>query len=457
MPASLPHVELGGQHAQLREFRRQVYASFTGWPDTLFEITDALACGPSRLESLPHLSLEPQSRRGHGSIYAALTRGGIDTAALGDALSTALCPAWGPVFAVDTSGWRRPHAATSPQRTHNFDVTKGSGRQGATTPGWLFSWLVQVGPRESSWVCPIDVDRVDPRHTPAEVALAQVRRLVGRLALLAPDVVPIVCHDGGYSIATVAGPLVGEKVQVVVRLRADAVLFTAPPVAASPAKGRPRRHGPRIKLSDPTTWPVADEILQVPAEGTRAGLTVSAWHRVHPRPSQDLHEPGNDRTRNTDRVLIHGSLIQLRSADPKLPTLWLWWSGPADSFDLDQIWRAYLRRFGIEHYFRFIKQHLAWTTPQPRTPEQGERWSWIVATAYAHLLLARPLATSQRPWHRHGPLSPLRVKRGFAKVSRHLGTPAKPPQKSRPGPGRPKGRPNQHKHPRQPVVKKSRG
>jgi hypothetical protein len=39
--------------------------------------------------------------------------------------------------------------------------------------------------------------------------------------------------------------------------------------------------------------------------------------------------------------------------------VWLWWHGPYESdLDLDRVWRAYLRRFDIEHTFRFAKQVL---------------------------------------------------------------------------------------------------
>ncbi|MFC5099636.1 transposase [Kibdelosporangium philippinense] len=65
------------------------------------------------------------------------------------------------------------------------------------------------------------------------------------------------------------------------------------------------------------------------------------------------------------------------------------------------MWRAYLRRYGIEHLFRFLKQYLAWTRPRVRGPEQAERWSWLVAVAYVHLVLARGLIADQRlSWER---------------------------------------------------------
>jgi len=66
-----------------------------------------------------------------------------------------------------------------------------------------------------------------------------------------------------------------------------------------------------------------------------------------------------------------------RDRTPK--TLWLWWTGPpASTVDLDRIWRAYIRRFDIEHTIRFAKQTLGATTPKIRTPQQADRWTWLM-------------------------------------------------------------------------------
>ena len=70
-------------------------------------------------------------------------------------------------------------------------------------------------------------------------------------------------------------------------------------------------------------------------------------------------------------------------------TLWLWASGPA--LDLETCWRGYLRRFDIEHTFRFIKKTLGWAAPALCTPEQADRSTWLIAAAYTQLRLARPL------------------------------------------------------------------
>jgi len=43
--------------------------------------------------------------------------------------------------------------------------------------------------------------------------------------------------------------------------------------------------------------------------------------------------------------------------------LWLFWSGAGEP-DLDRCFRAYLRRFDIEHTFRYLKQGGLFTSPR---------------------------------------------------------------------------------------------
>src|SRR5213592_3596412 len=106
--------------------------------------------------------------------------------------------------------------------------------------------------------------------------------------------------------------------------------------------------------------------------------------------------------------IVTGIVLRVRVAHLPKPTgrakktLWLWWSGPAGlAPDLDLCWRAYIHRFDVEHTLRFAKNTLGWTTPAPRTPEQADRWSWLIVAGYTQLQLARGLIADQRlPWER---------------------------------------------------------
>ena len=95
-------------------------------------------------------------------------------------------------------------------------------------------------------------------------------------------------------------------------------------------------------------------------------------------------------------------------------------------------------------YGSFSGQTLGWTIPRPRTPEQADRWTWLVPAAYTQLRLTRQLAGDQRlPWERPRPqprLSPLRVRRGFPRLLCALGSPASTPKPFGRSPGRPRGR-----------------
>jgi hypothetical protein len=102
------------------------------------------------------------------------------------------------------------------------------------------------------------------------------------------------------------------------------------------------------------------------------------------------------------------------------------------------------RRFDVEHPFRFLKQTLNWTLPRVRSPEQADRWTWLVVLAYTQLRLAWPLVADQRlPWQRPQPAgkcTPARVQRGFSRLVSRLPVLASPPKPCGRSPGRPKGK-----------------
>jgi len=119
------------------------------------------------------------------------------------------------------------------------------------------------------------------------------------------------------------------------------------------------------------------------------------------------------------------------------------WRGPGTP-DLALLWRAYTRRFDLEHTFRFLKGTLNWDKPRVRTPEQAEQWSWLVLLAFTQLRLARAVLEDARlPWQApqaQGRLTPSRARQGFAQLLPRLGTPASPPKPCGYSPGRPSGR-----------------
>jgi hypothetical protein len=120
----------------------------------------------------------------------------------------------------------------------------------------------------------------------------------------------------------------------------------------------------------------------------------------------------------------------------------------------------YLLRFGIEHFFRFLKQCLGLLAAHGTDLTAAENWVWVVALAYWQLLLARDLVIPQyRPWDPSArrdparPLTPGQVRQAWAVFSRGLGTPAAAPRPAGKAPGRAVGF-HPRPRPRYPVVKK---
>lgn len=300
------------------------------------------------------------------------------------------------------------------------------------------------------------MQRLRPQENSNTVAAQQIRAFLRRLPASGPR--PWFVFDAGYDSVQLAQALAGTRTAILVRLRAGRSFYADP--TSQPRTGRPRRHGHTFDCTDAATWP--PPTAQTCVEDVQYGtVCVQAWARLHPKTQEHA-------TRGTrkPRPVVRGTLIRVEVARLPHPTqppkvLWLWWHTPEEEQeaeapdtapdhphaalpDLDRVWRAYVRRFDLEHTFRFLKQTLNWTVPRVRHPEQADRWTWLVVAAYTQLRLARPLVADQRlPWER--PLAPQhltpgRVRRGVSCLLPKLGSPAKPPKPCGRSPGRPKGK-----------------
>ena len=423
----------------LASFRSGLYDAFGSWADALFELSDALLCAGRSVASVPSLSLEPEFTRSHGSLYKALQHGEIDEEAMRELFVAHRPQTWPLVFAVDASTWARCDAECSPGRGYYYSASKHSAGQ-PIVAGWSYQWISELSFTPDSWTAPMDVMRLPLDTDATSATIAQVKRLVPRLP--SDGDVPLFVFDAGYDAPGLSHGLRETRCEVLVRIAETRVLHSDPPEHNATTMGRPRRHGERFVLSDPATWTSPDATACF-TDHRYGRIAVSAWHQLHPK----LH--GRGRWKGSELPpIVRASVMRVEVEHlPKQTargkkTLWLWWAGPGEP-DLERCVFAYLRRFDIEHGFRFMKGSLAWTTPALCTPEQADRWTLLVAAAYSELRLARGLVGDLRlPWERPcdpARLTPHRVRRGFRQLRAILGTPALPPKSTTPGPGRPKG------------------
>jgi hypothetical protein len=507
-PASLDPAQLAGavdRFLTLREFRSRLYACLTSRADALSGLADAVLCADHAVTSLVQLCLEPEFTRGHGALHDALSAGRIDDEKLFCLLASELpqavdgpaarewiaghdvidhglldkalaglppgdawqvrdaCARWSRLrFAVDATAYPRPDAWCSPGREHVHNGACRCRGSSKTAPGWEYQFIAAIGHLRTAWAALTDVARTVPATRTAQT-IAQVKNVLRRLRAAGHGrkAAPLFVFDAGYSAAALTDGLAGCPAHVLVRLAAGSV-FYAEPVTWAGKHGRPARRGPAVHCLEPADFtadaghgprgpnkplppdPEPDEELTLPGTPLYGTVRAEAWHRVHPL----IHGDRGWFAGRTHLPVLPGTLVHVtagRLPDGRDPhrAMRLWHAGPGP-LTLDELWRAYLARFDIEHAFKLLKGTLGLTAAKVRAPEQADRWVRLLMAAHAQLLLARPLADGlRRPWEKHPdparPLAPGRVRRGFRNIRRDLGTPARVAKPSRPGPGRPKG------------------
>ena len=427
----------------LRTFRGSLYRCFERRADALFELADALLTAAGTVPSPVHLSLVPAHRRGWGSLYAALSRGRIEEGPLRELLarhaSTTEEASRAPVYAVDVSVWSRCDAEASPGRGYYYHPSRHSAGQ-PIVAGWAYQLVAGLSFERDSWVAPMDARRVRPEEDANDVAVEQVKDLLERSSRRGAP--PLFVFDAGYDPVKLQRGLEGQRAHVLVRLHSNRAFYADPEEVEKRPVGRPRRHGKKFALPDPETWPEPTHEHRCTTEDY-GEVCVRAWPGLHPKTRRIAERYGCEKAPIVRGTVILVEVGKLPRETRKPKELWLWFSGEGEP-DLDLLWRAYVRRFDLEHTIRFLKQTLGWTAPRVRHPEQADRWTWLVIAAYAQLRLARSCAEDRRlPWERpqlERRLTPCRTLRGFATLLAAVGTPAREPKPCGRSPGRPKGR-----------------
>lgn len=425
----------------INRFRGEVYQVLEQRADSGMDLIDALTGAPA-VESPVGLSESPLFRREFSSVYDFLKSGRILYHLLRKVLfrnqpEEAETIAGYEVYAVDCTKDPAPEAETVPDRGQSK-----KGRQAATEVGHVYSWLVRLVARSTSWCMPLDVRRVPTESTDSQVGSEQVETLstqdTRRPKVVVAD--SLYCNVTFLSLFMVL-----QSVYALVRIRSNRMLYEEPPERQPGQRGRPRIHGDKFKLSAPSRK--ADRIETCTLLGQQVHLM--AW--------QDLHF--------YQLPFLVGMVlcVQFLKADgtPRFKRpLYLFWTGPT-SVALADLACMYLWRFAIEHMFRFMKQHLGLTASNSPNLQARLRWVWSCALAYTQLLLIRHQVTDRRPrWHpthvggKMRPLTPRQVQRAALPFLLALGSPASQPKPAGKGTGRLPGfRPEPRK--RHPIVRKS--
>jgi hypothetical protein len=272
----------------LRAFRRSFYECIHRRKDALFELTDAILTADGAAPSPAHLSLQTSHRRGWGSLYAALCKGRIDAEALRRLLTRyPLAKEETPVYAVDVSVWDRCDAECSPKRGFYYHPSRHSAGQ-PIVAGWAYQFVAQLNFVCESWTAPMDVERLRPGQDANVLATGQVRSFLLRRPCRSwceegSATTPLFVFDAGYDPVKLQQGLEGSSCQILLRLRAGRRFYGDPSLSDPPENiGRPRRHGPKMKCSEPSTWPEPSAEYRCEDAGY-GSVRVRAWAEMHPR------------------------------------------------------------------------------------------------------------------------------------------------------------------------------
>lgn len=399
---------------QLIEFRQSLYEQFGKAKDALFELMDAVLVS-ERIASFVSLSQSPVFRRQWPSTYAALREGRMPQAKLMKGLAERVETSEQPIMAGDKTLWPRPDAVTLKERTYEHQS------QQSRVLGQSYSTLAWIPEESGSWALPLRHERISSFETPSQRAAFQLQQVTRQLERR-----PLALYDRGYGNAQFMKLTATIEADLLVRIAANRCVFGAP--AAYCGRGAPRKHGVKFKLNHPASWTEADERTEVddPQYGQ---IQLTRWSGYHFKQSPQRA-----------MEIIRVEVVVPRGRKRKFQVLWLAYVGQTMP-PLQLIWRLYLRRFALEHWYRFAKQRLHWTQPHLSSTQATERWSMLILLMSWQLWLARKeCIDAPLPWQSaQDKLAPGRVAQAFASILAAIGTPAQAPKTRGKSPGRAKG------------------
>jgi hypothetical protein len=467
---------------QLKQFRQQLHSSLAYRSDSIIDLLDALSSNTTA-KSVVELSLNPLFRRGYGSVYDVIQQFsqsvGVETVVearraqeqqlmqlIGSYLPTPQQRYW--LLGVDVTPAPRRFADTLEDRGYVYQPNTIASNKPVTI-GHQYSALVLFPEKRQAsappWVVPLSLRRVTTQEIKRSVGVEQVKLLLNDQTLPFYQQLCVQVVDSEYSLAAYLGEMVEhENLVTIARVRSNRVFYQMPPSSpTSPSRGHPTWYGERFDLKDPDTWGEPDEVVQTTYTNHRGRVyrvQLECWHNL--LMSGTRKYPMHKHPFTLIRVRLFNEAGEQVFQRP----LWLLVMGQRRrELSLSEAWEAYMRRYDVEHFFRFGKQRLLMTAYQTPEVQHEENWWHLAQLAYMQLWLARGLAEAMpRPWERYLPQfqtqaegqesSPSMVQRDFGRIIGEIGTPAKSPKPRGKSPGRTKGD-RQKPRKRQKVIKKS--
>ena len=422
---------------RLQKFRKDTYKLLGFAQDSTYDLIDAVLT-TRKADSLADFSLSPLFKRQWSSTYESLqdcrpNRNKLMNRYLKE---IEISNSSYVTVAIDHTANPRLDSPTLKDRGYHYSP-KGFEK---ITFGHNYSTIAWIPEEQGSWALPLRHERITSFETPISKAAWQLKQ-VGKNV----DYPILALLDSEYGNASWVNQTVDIEVDCLIRIRSNCCLYGAP--GEYSGQGRPKKHGDKFKLNDQSTWCNATETVEI--DDNKLGkLKVRKWKNLHFRNSSSV-----------TLTLILVERIEPNKKGALFKPLWLIFidKHKRDLLSLKSLFQKYLRRFAVDHWYRFIKQRLHWTMPALSTPHQCERWGDLMPLMTWQLWLARDLVEQNYlPWQKpQKNLSPGRVAESMFGLLVEIGTPAKSPKQRGKSPGWRTGK-KRTKRIRYPVVKKQK-
>ena len=429
------------QIERLKNYREAIYSLFHKRKDAIMNLLDAISSFGHRSRSVVELSEAACFERQYSSITDAIADGlphadweAIELKQLQILFDQQAGNA--PCFLVDCTPNPRPFSKKLADRTITHAPNPAPGNKPICV-GHQYSCVAMLPDNESAssrkWIAPISMQRVSSHQKGNECGMQQLTRHIKQFGLEDKWVVSVA--DSLYSSEACRKEAAkNPRLLHIFRVNSKRNVYQLPGDNSS-GRGRKKVYGDKVSLSNEATLPMPDrqsETSRLSRSGKIYQIKIESWDDILIRGSKHYNARKHPIT-----------LLRIRMFDDqgnatfKRP-LWLAGQGQArKSISLTSVYNYYVKRYDIEHFFRFGKNNLLLDEFQTCHVEHEENWWSLCMLAYNQLYLAKSLVPLQtKPWERHlkqNPNNPHReiaittpsqTQRGFANLLSELGTPA---------------------------------
>ena len=441
--------------SELKYFRHNLFQNIPKKASCVLNLLDALCADGRRAKSIVELSTSKYFQRNYCSVTRAITDGlpSIDWSSSLSMVSRAGNSST-PYrrFVLDVTPLSRSHSLKLKDRSCVYSPNPTPGNKPITI-GHQYSVLAELpegkGMERKNWVLPRSCERVSSSANGSVLGMKQMKEVQKQLEIEKQRILTI--GDRAYGSKECLVEIDLETQVHLCRARNNRVVWGKFKQEDWDKKkrGGQQHYGKKMHLAKPETYLPAGGSSQFEYQthsGKRIQVQAQYWESMLYRSSKKVEYVGHEH----EFRLMKFQLLK-ESGEPLFSRpLWLIALGDwREEVSIEEYFYHYQDRYDIEHFFRFGKNTLLLDKYQTCDVDHEENWWRFVCLAYQQLSLAKELVEDcPQDWEKYLPVyqesksslsSPSQTQRAFSKVLDQIGSPARPPFKSKGGKGRQKG------------------